>query len=596
MVPGLRERARGGRLSRVRVLGLVTARAGSKGFPGKNLALLAGRPLVGWAHAALAGFRARHPELDVRLHLSTDGEAIAAAWPARDRPRRLRPAGLAGDATTSLEVVRWEVEQERAAGWTPQVVLLLQPTSPLISGADLSRMWAAYQAGGRDVIAVRATEHPAQWSLLLSQDGALAPLVPGATARRRQELAATVEPVGAYLVQIADLGQGGVLYDPARVRGVVIPTSRAVDIDARADLTRAEGLLADRGPRRLTIGGREVGDGCPCLVIAEAGVNHDGDPALALELVRAAAAAGADAVKFQTFLPEELVASGAPKAAYQLERTGAGESQLEMLRKLALPAQVLPRLRDEASRLGLLFLSTPFDLASARALRELGVPGFKVGSGDATHLPFLEELAGYGLPLLVSTGMCTLEEVEQLVAAVAAAGDPPLALLHCTSAYPAPSDQANLRAIPTLRMVHAGPVGYSDHSLGSEVALAAVALGASILEKHLTLDRGRPGPDHAASLEPGELAGLVAAVRRLEASLGDGVKRPAPCEEDVRRVARRSIVAARDLPAGTVLGRGDLACKRPGGGLPPAALPGLVGRRLRAPLVRDAPLSAEQVE
>jgi sialic acid synthase SpsE len=331
-------------------------------------------------------------------------------------------------------------------------------------------------------------------------------------------------------------------------------------------------------------------------VIAEAGVNHDGDPEVALELVRAAARAGADAVKFQTFQPRDLVAQGAPKAAYQERTTGSGESQLAMLERLVLPESALVRLCEEADRLGLLFLSTPFDAESARLLLQLGVPAFKVGSGDATHLPFLRELAGHGRPLLVSTGMCTLEEVEALVEAVRAGGDPPLALLHCVSAYPAPGEQANLRAMQALRRIHHGPVGYSDHTLGSEAALAAVALGASILEKHLTLDRRRPGPDHAASAEPDELAGLIAAVRRVEAALGDGVKRPAPCEADVRLVARRSIVAARPLAAGTSLTPEDLACKRPGTGLPPRLLPCLMGRRLRVALGADQPLAWEHVD
>lgn len=580
----------------MRVLGLVTARAGSKGFPGKNLARLAGRPLVAWAHAALAGFRALRPELEVVLHLSTDGPAIADAWPEADRPRRLRPATLAADDTTSLAVVRWEVEQERAAGRAPDAVLLFQPTSPLVEAGDLSRLWDAFLEGGRDVIAVRETDHPAQWCQRLLPGGRLAPLIPGGTAQRRQQLEPTVIPVGVYLVRVEGLGRDGLLYDPERSAAVCVPRERAVDVDAPLDLAIAEASLELSDRRTIRIGERVVGDGAPCLVIAEAGVNHDGDPRIALELVRAAARAGADAVKFQTFRPADLVSAGAPKAEYQVRTTGASDDQLAMLERLVLPPESLRELRDEAARLGLLFFSTPFDSHSARALLELGVPAFKVGSGDATHLPFLAELAGHGLPLLVSTGMCALEEVEELVATVRAHGDPPLALLHCVSAYPAPHEQSNLRAMRALRLVHRGPVGFSDHSLGIDVALAAVAMGASIVEKHLTLDKRRAGPDHAASLEPRELAALVEGVRRVEAALGDGVKRPVPAERDVREVARRSLVAARPLAAGALLAAGDLAAKRPGTGLGPRLLPLVLGRRLRRALAPDQLLAWEDLE
>jgi N,N'-diacetyllegionaminate synthase len=329
------------------------------------------------------------------------------------------------------------------------------------------------------------------------------------------------------------------------------------------------------------MGGRPIGGSAPCFVIAEAGVNHNGELALAHRLVDAAADAGADAVKFQTFDPDALVSPAAPKAPYQTQRTPAGETQLAMLRRLALSRTAHAELRDHAAARDLLFLSTPFDEGSADFLEALGLSGFKVSSGDLTNLPLLAHLARKGRPLLVSTGMSDIAEVGDAVRTIEAAGSPPLALFHCTSSYPAPSDSANLRAIGTLRSLFGRPVGYSDHTLEVEVALAAVALGAQLLEKHLTLDRALPGPDHAASMEPPALRGLISSLKTVEGALGDGVKVAQPCERELRLVARRSLHAIRDLEEGAILDASDLAARRPATGVSPARLPVLVGRRLR---------------
>jgi N-acetylneuraminate synthase/N,N'-diacetyllegionaminate synthase len=330
----------------------------------------------------------------------------------------------------------------------------------------------------------------------------------------------------------------------------------------------------------FAVAGRRIGPGASCLVIAEAGVNHNGDLALAHRLVDIAAEAGADAVKFQTFRTDRLVTADAPKAAYQEVATGGDESQRDMLRRLELSAEAHGELAAHCARRDLLFLSTPFEEESADFLERLGVPAFKVPSGELTNLPFLRHLATKGRPLIVSTGMATLEEVGAAVDAVRNAGAPPLALLHCVSAYPAVAADSNLRAMDTLARTFGVPVGWSDHTLGIEVALAAVALGAAILEKHFTLDRTLPGPDHRASLEPGELAALVTQVRRVESALGDGRKVPTAAETDTARVARKSLVAARDLAPGTRLGPDDVAVRRPGTGISPAHLDQVLGRRL----------------
>lgn len=346
----------------------------------------------------------------------------------------------------------------------------------------------------------------------------------------------------------------------------------------------------------ITIRGRRVGSGRPCFLIAEAGVNHNGSLDLASRLVDAAAAAGADAVKFQTFRAEKVISPGAPKAGYQVQATVAGESQLAMAKKLELPFEAFRALKDRCEDKGMVFLSTPFDEESVDFLDGLDVCAFKVPSGEITNLPLLEHIACKRRPVIVSTGMSDLEEVRAAVEVFEIAGARELALLHCVSSYPAQPASANLRAMQTLRETFGVPVGFSDHTMGIEVALAAAALGACILEKHLTLDRGLSGPDHKASLEPEEFAAMIRGIRAVEAALGDGRKRCMPEEEGVVRVARRSLVAACTLPAGTVLTEEHIEILRPGGGLPPAMRAQIVGKRVVRDVAAGAVLTAEMLK
>jgi N-acetylneuraminate synthase/N,N'-diacetyllegionaminate synthase len=345
----------------------------------------------------------------------------------------------------------------------------------------------------------------------------------------------------------------------------------------------------------LEIGGRRIGNDQDVFVIAEAGVNHNGDPALALELVDAAADSGADAVKFQTFDPSELATDSAPLAEYQ-RGDAAPAGQAEMLAPLRLDDEAFKAIAARCKARGITFLSTPFDERSADLLEQLEVQAFKVGSGELTNLPFLRNLARRGRPLLVSTGMATLAEVADAVVAIREAGEPSIVLLHCVSSYPAPPEDANLRAMDTLRETFDVAVGFSDHSLGADLSLAAVARGASILERHLTTDRRLPGPDHAASLEPDEFRDLVGRLRMLERALGDGVKRPQPSEMEIRDVARRSIVAVRSMQAGERIDASAVAVKRPGVGLPPSRLDSVIGTRLARAIGADEPLTEAHLE
>ena len=331
----------------------------------------------------------------------------------------------------------------------------------------------------------------------------------------------------------------------------------------------------------IQIGNRQVGLGYPCFIIAEAGVNHNGSLDMALRLVDSAAEVGADAVKFQTFRTERIATEGAPKAAYQKNTTGTAESQFEMLKRLELSTDAHRALAARCSERGLIFLSSPFDEDSVDLLLSLNVPVFKVPSGELTNLPFLRHLASKGRPLIISTGMATLHEVEVAVDTVRAAGCRSLSLLQCVSNYPADPAATNLRAMGTMAAAFGVPAGYSDHTVGIEVSLAAVALGACILEKHFTLDRNLPGPDHLASAEPHEFCALIAAARKVEAALGDGVKRPSASEADTARVARRSLVATGLIPAGSQVTPGMLAARRPGTGMAPDRIDELLGRTAR---------------
>ncbi|MBI4354228.1 MAG: N-acetylneuraminate synthase [Candidatus Omnitrophica bacterium] len=345
----------------------------------------------------------------------------------------------------------------------------------------------------------------------------------------------------------------------------------------------------------VEIAGRWVGPGEPCFIVAEVGVNHNRDLDMARRLVDAAKSAGADAVKFQAFKAERLAAACAPKAHYQAETTGGGESQLEMLRRLEFSQEANRTISAYCRQQGIWYMCTPFDEESADFLETLDVAVFKVPSGEVTNLPYLRHIAQKGRPMIVSTGMSTEAEVAEAVRVIREAGNPPLILLHCVSNYPADPADANLRAMASLTRAFGVPVGYSDHTPGIEVALAAVALGACVIEKHVTLNRNLPGPDHQMSLEPDELAALVRGIRLVERALGHGRKEPAARELETAAVARKSLVAACDVRAGTRLTEALITTKRPGIGLPPSLLPQVIGRIAAQDIPADALIALEML-
>lgn len=329
------------------------------------------------------------------------------------------------------------------------------------------------------------------------------------------------------------------------------------------------------------------------LIIAEAGVNHNGDMDLARQLIDAAATADADRVKFQTFSADRLVTPNAKKAEYQSEATDDSESQHAMLRRLELTREMHEELIAHCRGRDIEFFSAGFDVESVDLLVGLGLESFKIPSGEVTNFPYLRHVGRYSKPVILSTGMATLGEIEAAIGALEAAGTPRamITLLHCTTEYPTPMSDVNLRAMVSLRDAFGVAVGYSDHTQGIEVAIAAVALGATVIEKHFTISRGLPGPDHKASLEPTELTAMVESIRNIERSLGDGVKRLTASEARNKPIVRKSLVAARAIRAGESFSEANVTVKRPGTGVSPMRWDEVLGRRAPRDFVPD-----EQIE
>lgn len=325
------------------------------------------------------------------------------------------------------------------------------------------------------------------------------------------------------------------------------------------------------------------------FIIAEAGVNHNADLCLARGLIDVAASAGVDAVKFQTAIPELVVTRYAQKAGYQKETSRADESQLEMIRKILFPLESHRELKAYCEERGVIFFSTAFDPVSLDFLEKLGQPYHKIPSGEITNLPYLRQVGAYCRPTILSTGMSTLGEIEAALEVLEQSGTnrERITVLHCNTEYPTPMTDVNLRAMQTIRDAFGVRVGYSDHTAGIEVSLAAVALGATMIEKHFTLDRQLPGPDHKASLEPDELKAMVSAIRNIELAMGEGIKRPSASESRNKDIARRSLVAAHAIRAGEVFSAANLTAKRPGSGLSPMRWDEVMGRKAPRDFVPD---------
>ncbi|TGK30932.1 N-acetylneuraminate synthase [Leptospira gomenensis] len=334
----------------------------------------------------------------------------------------------------------------------------------------------------------------------------------------------------------------------------------------------------------------------PSYIIAEAGVNHNGDLELAKKLIYSAKEAGADCVKFQTFVAEEVASARAPKADYQLKVTDAQESQLDMLRKLELPRKSYPELMQLCKSIGIDFLSTPYSIGDANFLNSLGVEAFKIASGQLVEPYFLEVVAKFGKPIILSTGMATLAEIADGVKTVRNVGNQKIVVLQCTTNYPSRIEDANLRTIPMLKEALGVVVGYSDHVESNNACFAAVALGAQVIEKHFTLDRKLPGPDHSCSLEQSGFSELVRGIREVEAALGSSIKEPTEAEERNKIGMRRSVAANRDIVMGETFTYDMLCFKRPNTGLAPSKLADIIGKRATQNITNDTLLELSMVD
>ncbi|NCC87993.1 MAG: N-acetylneuraminate synthase [Clostridia bacterium] len=323
------------------------------------------------------------------------------------------------------------------------------------------------------------------------------------------------------------------------------------------------------------------------FIIAEAGVNHNGSLANAKKLVDMAKEAGADCIKFQTFVAKNIVTKTALKAEYQKKQTDAAESQLDMLSRLELPFEAFRELKKYCDQKQIEFISTAFDFASIDFLKSLGMRIWKIPSGDISNLPYLIKIAQLGKPVLLSTGMSTIDEITNAVTVLRENGSGEITILHCTTEYPTPYSDVNLKAMLTIKNKFGSNVGYSDHTKGIEVPVAAVALGSIVIEKHFTLDRSMEGPDHKASLEPQELKAMVVAIRNIEFALGNGIKRPAESEKKNMTIARKSIVAKKNIKAGEIFTEENLTVKRPGDGISPMKWFGVVGQKASRDFAED---------
>ena len=329
-------------------------------------------------------------------------------------------------------------------------------------------------------------------------------------------------------------------------------------------------------------------------IIAEAGVNHNGNFDLAIELIDAAKKAGADCIKFQTFKSEEIVSKNAEKAEYQKKTTG-NSSQKDMLKKLELTFDEFERLKLYCDKIGIAFCSTAFDFQSVDFLNKLDIPFWKIPSGEITNLPYLERVAATGKPVIISTGMCDMDEIDHAVQILSAGGIKDIKILHCNTEYPTPYEDVNLRAMQAIKDRFGVEVGYSDHTDGIEISVAAVALGAAVIEKHFTLNKGMEGPDHKASLEPWELEKLVRAIRNIEKALGNGEKVPSNSEKKNKNAARKSIVAKQNIKCGEIFTKDNLTVKRPGYGISPMRWYEILGKKSNREYQIDDLIQEEEI-
>jgi N,N'-diacetyllegionaminate synthase len=574
-----------------KVLSIIPARGGSKGLPRKNIAVLGGRPLI--AYSIESALRSKWAG---KVVVSTEDIEISKVSRRYGADVLDRPEELAKDESSTISVVMHVLKTLEEDGYVPEVVVLLQPTTPLRTSQDIDAAVDLFMKSDCDsVVSVCEMGHSPYWSFE-DKNGYLMPLFGEEYLHmRRQDLPPVYLPNGALFISRPEMLYRAKSFYSSRTLPYIMPPERSIDIDSATDLAEAELILKSQ-TIKVGIGSKMVGEGEPCFIIAEAGVNHNGSLEYAKKMIDTAKLAGADAVKFQNFTAEEIATSGAEKAEYQRETTCRDESQYDMLKKLELQEWEFRNLADYAKARDIIFMSTPFSSRGVDALEKIGVPAYKIASGEITNFPLLEYIAKKGKPVILSTGMSTLDEIDEALNTLRSAGAKEIILLHCITSYPAKMEEVNLTAMALLKSTFGLPIGLSDHTLGITAPIAAVALGACVIEKHFTLDRNLPGPDQKASLEPSALKALVTAVRDVEKALGNGFKQPTEDEEKIRLISRRSIVAGIEIPKGAILTEGMLALKRPGTGIAPKDLKKLVGKKAKKTIPIDHLIAWDMVE
>ncbi|MFM9958995.1 MAG: N-acetylneuraminate synthase family protein [Phycisphaerales bacterium] len=597
----------------MRTLAIILGRAGSKGVPGKNARLIGGRPCIAWTiDAALA---ARGAGAVSHVAVSTDSDELAAIARGMGVDVIDRPIALANDTARIDDAARHALEEVERRDGRFDAVVILYANVPVRPPGLIERAVARLGESGADSVQSYAPvgKHHPWWTAVVDTDSGKVRPWQGEVLNngvfRRQDLPPAHMPDGGVLavtraalrLELAGAGDGPHAFFGRDRRGIMNPEGAVIDVDSAADLVAAEAALSvaratPQKPAGFRIAGREIGDNQPVYIIAEIGVNHDGDAARARELVDAAARAGADAVKFQFFRADLLMSASAKLAAYQ---KSAGETDaLSMLRRLELGIDDLAAAGARAHELGLRAIVTVFSEPLVREAECFAWNAYKTASPDLVNTPLLAALRATNRPMIISTGAATMAEVRGTLAWLSVHGDGQVALLQCVSSYPCPDEHAALSGIGALRAVHAGPVGYSDHTSSLDTGALAVAAGASILEKHLTWSNRATGPDHAASLEPLAFAEYVRAARRAHTMLGSAGprgKQLLEVEHEVRRVSRQSLTTARALRRGEAFSPENLCCKRPGDGVPAAEMSRIVGRRAARDLDADTTLRAEDI-
>ncbi|MFA4995849.1 MAG: N-acetylneuraminate synthase [Patescibacteria group bacterium] len=571
-----------------KILTIIPARGGSQRLPGKNIKTLAGKPLI--AHAIGAALGSNFID---RVIVSTDDKEIAKIseeWGA-EIPF-IRPAELATNTAKTFQVILHAlnlVEQKNDSKY--DIVVLIQPTTPLIQTEDIDlAINRLIETKTNSCVSVCEISERPEWMYQLEKNKAKPLLKVHNINAQSQDLPEAYRLNGAiYVTRREVILEEGKLTDHSNLSAIVMPRERSVDIDEAIDFNIAEIMFEKLFENNIS--NFSLSDGI--FIIAEVGVNHNGSLEIAKKMVDAALEAGANAVKFQTFNTELLVSLDAPKAEYQKDEF-SNKTQFEMLKELELSEGEFRELKKYCDEKKIIFLSTPFDPRSADFLNELDVPAFKIGSGDLTNTQLLKQVAKFGKPIILSTGMSTIEEISSAVDIITKENKQ-LILLHCTSSYPASHDTVNLKAMKALKQKFGTLIGYSDHTIGLEASIAAAALGARVVEKHFTLDKKMIGPDHKASINPEELKELVKAIRNIEKAIGDGNKKLCESELNVRRVARKSIFANRDIKKSEKISDEMLVIKRPETGIKPEFFDKIIGMKAIKIIKKDEPLLWENL-